>query len=201
MYILSILIPTIPERVERFTALYNELMIQKHDIDTLHPSLGEVEILVNSQPRFLAGGPSIGKKREDLVYNSNGKYLCFCDDDEDIAPNYLESLLRMCREDADVCTFRAMVKVKGYWGLVDMRLIYKVNDQMSPDYTVRRPPWHICAVRSVYAKMFPFQDLNNAEDFEWMDKVLSCCTTEIHTDKILYCYNHGDSEADRIPLP
>lgn len=199
--ILSILIPTIPIRAVKFTALYNEVMAQKHMLNSLHPSLGDVEVVINSSPRFLDGGISIGKKREDLVYNAKGKYLCFLDDDESIAPNYLESLVRMCQHDSDICTFRAMVKMKTYWALVDMRLIYKTNDQLSPDYTARRMPWHMCPVRSSFAKQFPFDDLNNAEDFSWMEKVLTLCTTEQHTDRILFQYNHGDSEADKIPLP
>lgn len=201
MIILSILIPTIPERVERFTALYNEVMAQKHAMNSLHPLMEDIEVLIDGGKRFLDGGPSIGRKRQELVRRATGKYLCFLDDDEDIAPNYVESLVRLCRSGQDVCTFQAMVKVKSFWGIVDMRLSYKVNDQMSPEYTVRRPPWHICPVKSIYGKMYPFKDLSNAEDFEWMQKVLECCTTEIHTDKILFQYNHGDSEADRIPLP
>lgn len=201
MLIISLLIPTLPERLDQFTSLYNELMNQRHAVNILHPSLGDVEILFNSEPKFLSGGPSIGKKREDLVRRASGKYLNFIDDDEEIAPNYIESLLRLCLQDQDICTFRAMAKLQNFWALIDMRLIYKVNDQISPDYTVRRPPWHICPVKSVYAKMFEFKDINNAEDFEWMERVLSCCTTEAHTDQILFQYNHGPhSEADKIPL-
>lgn len=202
MVILSILICTIPERVQKFTLLMHEISRQQEELSHSHPTLGGVELVWNDSPHVLKGGLSVGKKREELVYRASGKYLCFVDDDEDIAPNYIESLVRLCQYDVDVCTFRAMVKMKSYWGLVDMKLAYKVNDQMNPEYTVRRPPWHICPVRSVYAKMFSFSDKNNAEDFEWMEKVLGCCVSEIHTDKILYCYQHGDhSEVDKIPLP
>lgn len=202
MILLSILIPTIPERNERFTKLYNELMRQKTEFETFHDSLGRVEVLVNSDKRFLDGGLSIGKKREALVKDAEGKYLCFLDDDESIAPNYLETLMRLCFTDQDVCTFKAMVKMSSFWALVDMRLAYKINDQLSPDFTVRRPPWHMCPIRSVFAKLVGFKDINNAEDFEWTEQVLKYCVTESHTDKIIFQYNHGDhSEADKIPLP
>lgn len=202
MILLSILIPTIPERYERFTKLYNELMRQKTEFETFHDTLGRVEVLVNTEKRFLDGGLSIGKKREALVKDAEGKYLCFLDDDESIAPNYLETLMRLCFVDQDVCTFKAMVKLSTFWALVDMRLAYKTNDQINPDFTVRRPPWHMCPVRSVFAKLVPFRDVNNAEDFEWTEQVLKYCVTEAHTDKIIFQYNHGDhSEADKIPLP
>lgn len=202
MILLSILVPTIPERNEQFTKLYNELMRQKTEFETFHDTLGRVEVLVNSEKRFLDGGLSIGKKREALVKDAEGKYLCFLDDDESIAPNYLETLMRLCTTDQDVCSFQAMVKLANFWALVDMRLAYKTNDQINPDFTVRRPPWHMCPVRSVFAKLVRFRDINNAEDFEWTEQVLKYCVTEAHTDKIIFQYNHGDhSEADKIPLP
>lgn len=197
---LSILILTVPNRIEKFKSLYAEVYGQRIMTLTTHEMLGEVEILTDDRPLFMNGGPSIGAKRDALVKRASGKYLCFLDDDEEIAPNYVESLLRLCLQDQDICTFRATAKLQNFWALIDMRLMYRVNDQISPDYTVRRPPWHICPVRSVYAKMFDFKDLNNAEDFEWMERVLSCCASEAHTDQILFCYNHGPhSEADKIP--
>lgn len=193
--------PTTPERNEMFTKLFNEVHRQLEFLQTFHPSLGRVEVLVDDSPRFLDGGLSVGKKREALVKRAEGKYLCFLDSDESISPDYLETLLRLCIKDQDVCTFRAMVKMSNFWALVDMRFVYKVNDQISPDYTVRRSAWHICPVKSVYAKMFPFNDKNNAEDYEWMEKVLSCCVSEAHTDRIIFQYNHGEhSEVDKIPL-
>lgn len=177
-------------------------MKQKTEFDTIHDTIGELQILVNSDKRFLDGGLSIGKKRQALVQQAEGKYLCFLDDDEAISPNYIETLMRLCYQGQDVCTFQALVKMQTFWALIDMQLCYKVNDQINPDYTVRRPPWHVCPVKSVYAKMFEFPDLNNAEDFVWMEKVLSCCSTESHTDKIIFQYNHKEeSQADKIPLP
>lgn len=198
---LSILIPTVPERDKIFSALADELMDQVLRVFTDHGMLGKAEILKDDRPLFLNGGPSIGAKRGSLVKRALGKYLCFLDDDEEVSPNYVETLLRLCLQDQDVCTFRAMAKLQNFWALIDMRLMYKVNDQINPDYTVRRPPWHICPVRSAYAKSFEFKDINNAEDFEWMERVLSLCTSEAHTDQILFCYNHGPhSEADKIPI-
>lgn len=202
MILLSILIPTIPERHKQFTQLYNELMRQKTEFDTTHDTIGELQVIINSDKRFLDGGLSIGKKRQALVQEAEGKYLCFCDDDDIVSPNYIETLMRLCYQGQDICTFQALVKMQTFWGLIDMRLGYKVNDQINPDYTIRRPPWHVCPVKSVYAKMFMFPDLNNAEDFVWMEKVLSCCSSEAHTDKIIFQYNHKEeSEADKIPLP
>jgi hypothetical protein len=196
---LEILIPTIPERLDKFFPLYDELNRQIFQCAQDHEMLGTVILQINQEKRYLQGGPSIGAKRQMLLESATAKYVAFLDDDETIAPNYIETLLRLCRQDADVCTFRAMLKLKDYWGLVDMRLVHKVNDQATPEHTMRRPPWHICPVRREFAQLYKFNDKNNAEDFEWFEKVLTHCTTEAHTDRILFSYNHGDhSEADRI---
>lgn len=182
--------------------LHEELTRQQSEFNRFHKTIGTVEIIIQGGKRFLDGGLSIGKKREDLVKKAQGKYLCFLDDDETIAPNYLETLMRLCHEGNDIGTFRALVKLSNMWGVVNMSLNNLENEQLHPDGIVNRPPWHMCPVRSVYAKMFEFPDLNNAEDFVWMEQVLKCCKTESHSDKIIFQYNHGDhSEADKIPLP
>lgn len=199
---LSILIATLPEYEKMFTKLYNNLASQITMCQTVHPTLGDVEIVVNAGKRHTEGGLSIGKKREALVKEAKGRYLCFLDYDETISPEYVEQLLRLCYQDADVCTFRVLVKMGTFWTVVDMKLENKENEQITPERIVNRPPWHVCAVRSVYAKMFEFPDLSNAEDFVWMEDVLTLCKTEAHTDRILYQYNHlHESEADKVPLP
>lgn len=200
--ILSVLICTTPERNEMFSKLFTNLHTQLEYCQTFHKTLGKVEILVDDSIRFLDGGLSVGKKREALLKRAEGKYVCYLDSDEGISPDYLETMLRLCYQGHDICTFRAMVKLKEFWSLVDMRLDYQTNDQINPSYTVRRRPWHICAVRTKYAKKHSFPDVNNAEDFVWMERVLTHCVSEAHTERIIFEYRHGDhSEVDKIPLP
>lgn len=195
---LSILIPTISERAEMFTRLYNKLHRQLEYMSTFHHSLGDIEIVVNSDKRYLDGGPSIGKKREELVKRAQGKYLCFLDDDEDIAPDYLETLVRLCIQDRDICVFRNISKFENYWMVVDMSLTYK-NEDARPGCILRQP-WHICPVISVFAKLYSFDDSNYGEDWSWMEKVLSHCQTEAVSPNIIHQYNHSSkhSEADKI---
>lgn len=199
MTLLSILIPTTPERVEMFNGLYQDLHRQAVTIENLHPSLGRVEVLADDSKKFLDGGLSIGKKRESLVQRASGKYLCFVDDDDLVSPNYIETILRLCHQDADLVTFRSFCMLKTFWGVVDMSLKYPMNDQMNPDFIIRRKPWHVCAIKSHYAKLHQFDDINYGEDWNWFEKVLKYCTTESHTDAILHMYRHGShSEADKI---
>lgn len=200
MIILSILIPTIPERQDKFLALFDKVTGQRVDMTYYHPSLGVVQVLHDLGKKFLDGGLSIGKKRESLVQRAEGKYLCFLDDDEDIAPNYVETLVRLCQLDTDVVTFRNLTKTDFYWTVVDMSLKNPVNEEATPERIVKRKPWHICPVRSEYAKKYQFENSNYGEDWKWFEQVLKHCDTEAHTDAILHVYNHSakTSESDKI---
>jgi glycosyltransferase involved in cell wall biosynthesis len=191
--ILSILIPSIPERMRIAKRLMDELARQTH-------IRFDVEIILAQGKSFLNGGITVGKKREALVKRARGKYLCFLDDDDTVSPNYIETLLNLCRQDKDVCTFNAFYKLENYWGVVNMRLGHQVNEQTDPDRSViSRPPWHMCPVRSEFAKLYAFEDKNNAEDWPWMEKVLSHCKTEAYLNRIIFQYNHGKhSEVDKI---
>lgn len=196
--ILSILIPTIPARGEQFTKLFNEVHKQVSYMDSVHPTLGYIEVLVDDSARFLEGGLSIGKKREALVKRATGKYLCFLDDDDSIAPNYIETLTRLCQENKDVCTFRNISKLDNFWMVVDMSL-GRENQQAEPGI-IYRAPWHICPVKSIYAKRYEFHDINYGEDWGWFEQVLKHCETEAKTSAILHQYNYSSkkSESDKI---
>jgi hypothetical protein len=200
MIILSILIPTIPSRVEKFTVLYNELQRQAEFVNRIRFWPDEVEILVDGSDAFLDGGLSIGKKREELVKKASGKYLCFLDDDESIAPNYLEVLVGLCKEGKDVCTFRNISKLDHFWMIVDMSLNHSTNEQGKHYEIVKRRPWHINPVRSILAKLHAFYDSNYGEDWAWFEQVLKHCETEAHSEAVIHQYNYSSktSEADKI---
>lgn len=198
MITLSILIPTISDRVEMFTRIYNDLKNQVEYCRTVHPSLGNVEIIVDDSKKFSDGGFSIGKKREELVKRASGKYLCFVDDDDNVAGNYLETLLRLCYKNEDICTFNSFVRLENFWMLVNMSLFWQENQQAHPG-TILRRPWHICPVKSVYAKLHPFPDSNYGEDWSWFEKVLEHCRSQAKSEAIIHEYIHGKhSEANKI---
>lgn len=199
MWMLSILIPSIPSRRDQLTRLRVEVQKQISYCRAIHPALGKVEVIIDDSKTFLQGGLSIGKKREGLVKRACSKYLCFLDDDESIAPNYLETLLRLCLQDKDVCSFRNVSKLDTYWCVIDMS-IDNPNEQAQPDFIVLRKPWHICPVRSEFAKQLPFPDSNYGEDWTWFEQVLSLCHTEAKSGTIIHQYNHSvkGSEADKI---
>ena len=186
---LSILIPTLPQRKKMFNILRKNLTAQIDYVHSTHPSLGQVEILFDSSKKFLKGGLSVGAKRDALKCRATGEYLVFVDDDDMIAPNYLESILRLMESNPDIITFRSLYKSSTYWGIVDMNLNHAENEQMNDSTIVKRQPFHVCPIRTSIAQQHSFPDINNAEDWGWMVKVLTDCKTQSHSDQILHQYN------------
>ena len=199
---LSILIPTLPQRKKMFNILRKNLTSQIDFVHSTHPSLGQVEILFDSSKKFLKGGLSVGAKRDALKCRATGEYLVFVDDDDMIAPNYLESILRLMESNPDIITFRSLYKSSTYWGIVDMNLNHAENEQMNDSTIVKRQPFHVCPIRTSIAQQHSFPDINNAEDWGWMVKVLTDCKTQSHSDQILHQYNEfaSVSEVNKIML-
>ena len=99
--ILSILIPSIPERKNKLDNLLNELNRQKKSY--------EVEILTSVTEKYIEGGLSVGAKRDLLVQKAKGKYLCFLDDDDYLSPDYLDSIIEYTKQNTDVITFKSQI--------------------------------------------------------------------------------------------
>jgi glycosyltransferase involved in cell wall biosynthesis len=197
MILLSILIPSIPERKSK---LENLQLILNGQIQKVETTNIQIEVLTDSSVRYLDGGLTVGEKRNGLVQNANGKYLCFLDDDDTPSPRYVSELVKLCQENKDVCCFRTLVKLDDYWGLVDHSINNPINEQMTPNGLTFRKAWHVNPVRSDFAKKHTFSNVNNAEDWNWMERVLTEVKTQAKTNEILLQYTHSSktSAVDEI---
>lgn len=201
MIILSILIPVIPARYSEFMKLLNNLQRQVTYMHQTHYTLGLIEILFDDSPAFLDGGMSIGAKRNVLRKRAEGKYSVFIDSDDYVAPNYVETLVRLCQQDKDVVTYRCLFKNDSYWSILNMTLDNVYNEETSPERIIQRGVWHVCPIKTEHTMRANFNDdLNHGEDVSFIEKVLPYLKTETHTDMILTQYNHSEknSEADKI---
>ncbi len=199
--ILSVLIAVLPKRLPVFTKLLDGLMKQINHLHENHPSLGTVEVIYDSSSAFLDGGLSVGGKRDALRKRATGTYSLFLDDDELIAPNYIETIVRLCQKDADVVSFRCLFKCDTYWTIINMSLKNTKDVQATPEKIVQRRIWHVCAIKTEITKLESFDtELNHNEDATWLNKIIPHLKTEAHTNRVLLQYNHSDSgsEADKI---
>ena len=186
--VLSIVMITVPERAATFQKLRQKVMQQIGECFKIHPTLGTVEIVEVSGDRTDKGGKSIGEKRQEGLNRSIGKYVCWLDDDDNISPDYVETLLRLAYSDPDVLAFNSFAVFDNFWCLIQMNLDYIVDEQACPGIVNRRP-YHVCGFRRSILKECVFPNSNWDEDTGFLAQVWPKCKSQSKTEAILHEYN------------
>lgn len=154
---LSILIPTIIEREEFFKALTDKLskQISSNGLDD-HVEL--VHICDNKKI-------TIGEKRNKLVKRAVGEYICFIDDDDDIADNYVKLFYEGLVGHPEVDCLGIVGEITTN-GKNPKRFIHSVkyNKYFEKERVYYRPPNHLNPVRREIAIKYEFPPKNFAED-------------------------------------
>lgn len=173
---LSILVPSIPSRSEKFQRIFDKLEAQVGG--------REVEILglCDNKKR------SIGLKRDALLQISKGRYVAFVDDDDDISPDYILKILQAIQTNPDVVTFKQNCIIDGDQCLVDFDLTHTENEEFTPGGTIKRLPFHVCAFRGDIARKYHFPDSMYGEDWEWCVQVLQDVKTQHKIDEVIHIY-------------
>lgn len=177
--VLSILIPSIPERL-----LEANRLIEK--ITGLNSNNIPIEILLLCDNGIM----SIGEKRGRLLRMAIGKYVAFCDDDDDYTPN-LELLISACSaRGEDIITFLQHASVDGNETIVDFNLDHKENEIFVTDGITKRRPFHVCAWKRRLVKDVRFNRINWGEDWAWCERALKKIKTQWHINSAIHIYKH-----------
>ena len=182
--ILSILIPTLPERIPYFAKLMANLSSQIK-VDALEDM---VEIISDSRDRQT----TTGEKRNDLIEKANGVYVWHVDDDDYIFDYALVEIIEASKTNPDVICFNGYMTTQGV-NRVDFEL------RLGHPYcaTVRdgkqiylRYPNHIVPIKKECIKDIPFKSITIGEDFDWATRVRDSgvLKTEAIIDKDIYHY-------------
>lgn len=188
---LSILTPSIPSRASQAGNLTAEILRQIE----AGGFQGQVEHLVLSDNRQR----TIGAKRQALVDISRGEYFAFVDDDDEIAPEYVASLIEAAGTHADVITFRQRCIYNGQEGIIQFGLNFH-DHPFRPGEVTHRAPWHVCAWRRERVSMCQFGETNYGEDIIWCQQARRRIASGWHIDAILHTYRH-DAATTAAPEP
>ena len=172
---LSVLIPSIPERLDMVRALLTR-------IESICPNNTEVLVLIDNKKM------SIGEKRQRLLEMAKGKYIAYCDDDDNITEMY--HLLADYQSDADIITFLQHAEVDGHTTIVDFDLDHTENEVFVTDGITHRRPFHVCAWKRELVKDIPFDRSNWGEDWDWCERALENIITQHKIGQILHIYKH-----------
>lgn len=178
MILLSILIPSLPERAPKLAELLSNLPLSD-------PRL-EVMILTDNRRRQL------GAKRNKMMDMAQGRFICHIDDDEKLSDNFFNALLPELEKDVDVIGYNAGVSFNGGPEFRVTTTLRGPNQQPrdlgNNQYSdITRTYWHWCAWRTELAKQYRFpEDKGWAEDAIWLEKILPNVKSHIKIERILF---------------
>lgn len=189
--LLSILTPTIPQRIDQLDQLSKKILRQIHTPTGACP----VEHLIFSDNR----ARSIGAKRQALLDAARGEYVAFVDDDDDVSDDYVASLLRGIETGVGVVTFQQRAIYNGQESTVVFSLSNQ-DEPFNPGGITRRGAWHVCAWRRELVAHCVFPFMNYGEDKAWSLQARQRARSEIHIPRIIHTYRH-DATTTAAPEP
>jgi glycosyltransferase involved in cell wall biosynthesis len=182
--LLSILIPTVPERFGAAVTLISKLRKQSDGMP--------VEVLYFGDNRKR----TIGEKRQALVDIALGKYIAFCDDDDDVSDDYCASICDIAdRHNVSVITFDQQAEWNGAKSKVEFSINHRIDGAWNPDGITQRFPWHSCAWRRDIAQECVFPAMNWGEDLRWAIQAAGLAKNEAHIPRVLHFYRHRDDKS------
>jgi hypothetical protein len=185
--ILSILIPSIPDRQLQLFQVIRDLQKQIDNRPDEYTAMGEIEILSLMDNKQM----SIGEKRSTLFGLAKGKYVCMTDDDDFYTPIFIEKVLQAINHTwADVITFHQLAQDTNSYTLVDFRL-KNINHEFKGCGVTQRPAWHCCVWKREIVEAIAFGNTNWGEDNDFQLVANEKAQTECHIPEVLHVYIHN----------
>lgn len=183
MILLSVLIPSIPERLPKLAKLLERLEAQSD------PRM-EVLCYIDNKRRAL------GFKRNNLMDQARGKYLCHIDDDDMVSERFSSVLLSECEHDVDLIAYDADCSLNGAPPFRVFTRLGAQNEQ--PKHLpfgrysdIVRTPWHWCLWRTELATPCRFPEWHDeAEDAYFLNQILPKVRTHRKVNEVLYHHRY-----------
>jgi glycosyltransferase involved in cell wall biosynthesis len=186
---LSILILTLPTRIDSYATLIKTLNQQVIDNNLIN----RVQIMSLCDTKEI----SVGEKRNILLNQSCGRYVCFIDDDDLIAPDYVIKLMNAIQSNSDVITFCGDYVENTIRTPFSISMIHRGNYN-EPNMFYRLPN-HLCPVKREIALSSMFSDKNFGEDSDYAERINNHIKNEFHIQDKLYFYMYNESTSQTKP--
>ncbi|NQX57902.1 glycosyltransferase family A protein [Paenibacillus qinlingensis] len=174
---LSVLIPSVPERMDFLSRMIQELSQQTQGMPV------EILVLMDNKKS------TIGAKRNLLLEQAKGEYIVFVDDDDRLVPNYVSTLLTQIEStpDADCIVFDVAVYFNGQF--IKLCKYGKEYSNGQDQFFYYRRPNHLMCYAKRIASNHKFKDISGGEDDEWGGRVSEDIVNQIRIPAILYHYD------------
>jgi glycosyltransferase involved in cell wall biosynthesis len=186
---IAILIPTLPVRIDKYAKLVKEINRQVVEADLIN----QVQIVSFCDTKDYI----VGHKRNILMNLSLAKYICYMDDDDMIASDFIEKLYKASLQDMDCVTFNGRFITDQHTRVFNMSIKHR-HDYDSPDVFYRIPN-HLALVKREIALKCPFPKLQHGEDSEYAKNLQKHLKTEVKIEEILYFYHYNQTTSQTNP--
>lgn len=209
MILLSIHVPTTPDRRELFQKLSEEIIHQcvelNQDPVESWPQIGNnpggwrsesIEFLFCEDNKEM----TIGEKRNILYAASTGKYSWQIDSDDSIKPDAIHLIWdELQKWSPDVCTFGEYCNMDGSYLLSNHSLDYgdwEGDGQrlLFDGYHFHRTPFFKSVILTSICQSTPVEHIRFSEDHKWAQAIKPKLSSEAHIGEYLYFYNHQSSD-------
>jgi hypothetical protein len=188
--LLSIMLPTTTDRRKTFYQLLEIIMKQINKLDASEL----VEVLIDEDNKE----KSIGKKRQDLLERTTGKYVVGIDSDDSISIDYLESILDAIKnEDVDCVGFLIDCDMDGVKKNAISSIVYSDWCENKDGYDYCRSIYHKTPVKSIIAKKIGFEDKRFGEDYIYSMGIKSLLKKEHFINSTMYYYRFKNEEHNK----
>lgn len=182
-----------------------------------------LSVLVCGVPSRLAGGPppllelleqakgksvevlylldnkmrTVGEKRTAILSLALGDYVSAVDDDDEVLPGYIDTLLAATETNPDVIVFPIKVTLDGEKeGVVHPNIHQPTQEGYTPGgVTKRRPVQNVCWRREL-VQHIKFPSIQYGEDHIWGDLASAQAKTQVVLDKVLYHYKFSSATTE-----
>ena len=174
---LSILICTIPSRCGKLNVLLDNLNNQAALQDQL------VEIITDDTV-----GISIGEKRNRLVNRAVKKYVSQIDDDDQVSPEYVFSILQATESNPDCVGICGKIWHRNEWWTFRHSITVGRWCRDKHNKIFFRTPNHLNPILRELCLAAPFPDTSYGEDREFSERVRPLLKTEAFIEDAIYYY-------------
>lgn len=175
--ILSILIPHLPARKLLLDKLLFELRSQ------ISAGRYEVEILVDPNEG------TVGAKRQRLLLESSGEYVCFVDDDDEVSNDYITCIVPHLGA-VDAIGLQGEITTDGRnMKIFSISKDHKYEEKKSIYYRFNN---HLSPTRREIALKIGYKDMGHGEDYDYASRLheSGLIKTEYYIYKPIYFYRY-----------
>ena len=176
----AILIPTLDERKNYLAVLFQHLQRQIEDRN--------VEIILNATGKEL----SIGKKREQMLMQTNADYIAFVDDDDMVSHDYIKRIYEAIQSEPDVVGMEGLIttdRMNPQTWSISTKYDWGENKD---GFKYVRYPNHLAPIKRVHALEAGFPDKKFGEDYDYSMRLKANgkLSKEVYVAQNLYQYHY-----------